>query len=182
MAEKGKEEKEVWLYQYDLTNGMATKIVKFMTGRDLEAVWHTALVVFGKEYFFGGGICSGHPGCTPYGTPIKKSLFGKTTKTQKEFEDYLNTIDNVYNAENYHIYNNNCNHFTNAIALYLCNKGLSEDILNQCKCLEGTEFGKWLIPRLENLSQGQKCVPEMIEGKKEDKNEGKKEDVKEDKK
>ena len=76
------EEKEVWLYQYDLTNGIGPSICKFMTGIEIEGVWHTSLVVFGREYFFGGGIQSGIPELTPYGKPIKKSLFGKTTKTK----------------------------------------------------------------------------------------------------
>ena len=46
----------VWLYQYDLTNGVGPKICKFMTGIEIEGVWHTSLVVYGCEYFFGGGI------------------------------------------------------------------------------------------------------------------------------
>ena len=163
------EEKEVWLYQYDLTNGIGPKICKFMTGIEIEGVWHTSLVVYGKEYFFGGGIQSDLPGFTPYGTPLKKSLLGKTTKTQKEFEDYLYTLGDVYNADNYHIYKNNCNHFTNAIALYLCNKPVPDDIVNQYKTLEGTAFGQWLISRLDAINEQSKAktiVPDVIEGKK----------------
>ena len=102
-------EHEVLLYQYDLTNGMATKVAKFMTGKDIEAIWHTSLIVYGNEYFFGGGICIGKPKCTPYGIPIKESVFGKTTKTQEEFEKYLKTIDDRYNEQTYHILKYNCN-------------------------------------------------------------------------
>ena len=166
-------EEDVWLYQYDLTNGVGPKICKFMTGIEIEGVWHSSLVVFGSEYFFGGGIQKDYPGCTPYGTPLKKRLFGKTTKTKKEFEDYLLTIDNVYNAENYHIYKNNCNHFTNAICLYLCNKPLDEDIVNQYKTLEGTAFGNWVISRLDAINEQSKAktiVPDIIEGNKNNEN------------
>ena len=162
-------EEEVWLYQYDLTNGVGPKICKFMTGIEIEGVWHTSLVVYGREYFFGGGVQCGYPECTPYGTPLKKSLFGKTTKTRKEFEDYLKTLDDVYNADTYHIYKNNCNHFTNAIALYLCNKKLPEDIVDQYKTLEGTPFGKWVISRLDAINEQSKVktiVPDIVEGKK----------------
>ena len=163
------EEKEVWLYQYDLTNGIGPKICKFMTGIEIEGVWHTSLVVFGREYFFGGGIQCDLPGYTPYGTPLKKSVFGTTTKTKEEFEEYLKTLDDVYNAETYHIYKNNCNHFTNAIALYLCGKPLPEDIVDQYKVLQGTPFGNWVISRLDAINDQSKIktiVPDIVEGKK----------------
>ena len=145
------------LYQYDLTNGYGPKICKFMTGIDIEGVWHTSLVVYGN-------------GCTPYGTPLKKSFFGKTTKTKEEFEEYLEKeLDSVYNADTYHIYKNNCNHFTNAICLYLCNKPLAEDIVNQYKTLQGTPFGDWVISKLDAINDQNKMktmVPDIVEGKK----------------
>lgn len=160
-----KKEQEVILLQYDLTGGMATKIVKFMTGLDIEGIWHTSLVIYGKEYFFGGGICKGEPRNTPYGTPLKESVFGTTNKTEEEFNEYLQSIDNVYNAENYHLLNNNCNHFTNAICQFLCGKPLPDEIVNQHKVLADTPFGKWLIPRLEAMSNKMsQAVPNIIEG------------------
>lgn len=56
-----KETYDVYLYQYDVTEGMASKIAKFMTGRDFLGLWHTSLVVYDTEYFFGGGICHDEP-------------------------------------------------------------------------------------------------------------------------
>jgi hypothetical protein len=41
-------------------------------GKQVDGVWHTGVVVFGKEFFFGGGIQSGDPGQTPYGTPVER--------------------------------------------------------------------------------------------------------------
>ena len=162
-------EEDVWLYQYDLTNGVGPKICKFMTGIEIEGVWHTSLVVYGNEYFFGGGVQKAFPETTPYGKPLKKSIFGKTTKTEEEFEKYLETLVDVYNVNTYHVYKNNCNHFTNAIALYLCGKELPDEIVNQYKTLEGTAFGKWILGRLEAISDKAKAktiVPDIIEGKK----------------
>ena len=159
-------EQTVLLYQYDLTNGMATKIAKFMTGKDIEAIWHTSLVVYGNEYFFGGGICIGQPKCTPYGIPIKESVFGKTKKTQEEFEKYLKSIDDKYNEQTYHLINNNCNHFTNDICIFLCGKGLPDEILNQHKSLSDTAFGKFILEKVQNLSnKNSQIVPNTIEGK-----------------
>ena len=165
------DKQDVLLLQYDLTNGMATKIYKFMTGKDLEAVWHTSLVVYGNEYFFGGGICVGEPRNTPYGKPIKESVFGKTSKTEEEFNKYPDSMRDVYSAENYHLLERNCNHFTDAICKFLCDKPLPDEILNQHKQLSDTAFGKYINQRLEIISkQNSKIVPETIEGKKKEEN------------
>lgn len=52
----------VELYIYDLTNGMASMMSQLLLGRHIEGIWHTAVVVFGREYFFGGhGIQAIHP-------------------------------------------------------------------------------------------------------------------------
>ena len=100
---------------------------------------------------------------------MKKSLFGKTTKTQNEFEEYLdNKLDSVYNADTYYIYKNNCNHFTNAICLYLCDKPLADNIVNQYKTLQGTPFGDWVISKLDainNKNKARTIVPDIVEGK-----------------
>ena len=50
---------KVIVYQYDLTQGMAKTMSRGLLGKQIEGVWHTAVCVFGKEYFYGGGICIG---------------------------------------------------------------------------------------------------------------------------
>ena len=49
-----------------------------MLGRRLEGIWHTAVVVHGKEYFFGGGVQSMRPGTTPAGSPDRVVEQGST--------------------------------------------------------------------------------------------------------
>jgi len=39
-------------------------------GKPVEAVYHTSVVVYGLEYFFGGGIQSATPKTTPFGHPL----------------------------------------------------------------------------------------------------------------
>ena len=46
----------VQVYAYDLTQGMAKIYGPMFIGKPVEAIYHTSVVVFGKEYFFGGGI------------------------------------------------------------------------------------------------------------------------------
>lgn len=61
---------KVVLALYDITNGMAKSMSMMLLGQQIDAVYHSALVVYGKEYYFGGGICSDAPGQTPFGKPI----------------------------------------------------------------------------------------------------------------
>lgn len=62
----------VTLYVYDLSMGLANMYSRLFVGQHFEGIWHTGIVVFGTEYFYGGGVCAMPPGTTPYGTPVKK--------------------------------------------------------------------------------------------------------------
>lgn len=62
---------KVTLLVYDITQGMAKGMSMMMIGQQIDAIFHTSLVVFGREYFFGGGICQMEPKSTPYGKPIE---------------------------------------------------------------------------------------------------------------
>lgn len=52
----------VELYIYDLTKGMAAMMSQMLLGRHIDGIWHTAVVVYGREYFFGG---QGIQSCPP---------------------------------------------------------------------------------------------------------------------
>lgn len=39
----------ITLYVYDLSNGMARQFGQQLTGRAIEGIWHTALVLYGME-------------------------------------------------------------------------------------------------------------------------------------
>ena len=57
----------VTLHVYDLSNGMAAQFSRQLIGKHIEGVWHTGIVAFNKEYYFGGGISYDPPACTPFG-------------------------------------------------------------------------------------------------------------------
>jgi hypothetical protein len=46
---------------------MAAQFSRQLIGKHIEGVWHTGIVVFSKEYYFGGGISYDDPGRTPFG-------------------------------------------------------------------------------------------------------------------
>ena len=52
---------KVTMLLYDISNGMAKQFSPMMVGKVIEAIYHSSIVVYGVEYFFGGGICTGQP-------------------------------------------------------------------------------------------------------------------------
>ena len=52
----------VAVHVYDLSNGIARAMSMAVVGKQVDMIPHTGVVVHGKEYFFGGGICSTAPG------------------------------------------------------------------------------------------------------------------------
>lgn len=52
----------VQLYVYDMTNGVAAVMSQMLLGQHIEGIWHTAIVVYGREFFFGS---SGIQSCMP---------------------------------------------------------------------------------------------------------------------
>ena len=62
---------EFLLEVYDQSHGMATAMSQAILGMRIDGIWHTGVVIFNKEYYFGGGIqCSpvGHFGQGPRGS------------------------------------------------------------------------------------------------------------------
>jgi hypothetical protein len=58
---------DIKLHVYDLSNGMAAQFSRQLIGKYVEGIWHTGIVVYGKEVYFGGGISYDPPGRTPFG-------------------------------------------------------------------------------------------------------------------
>ena len=57
----------VTLHIYDLSGGMAKNMSKQLVGKQIDGIWHTGIVIYGKEFFFGGGIAWDTPARTPFG-------------------------------------------------------------------------------------------------------------------
>ena len=53
---------QVRLAVYDLSQGMAKQFSMGFLGKQIDGIWHTGIIIWGKEYFFGGGIqvCETH--------------------------------------------------------------------------------------------------------------------------
>ena len=57
----------VKLHVYDMSQGMARQMSMQMVGKQIDGIWHTGIVIYNKEFYFGGGISYDAPGATPFG-------------------------------------------------------------------------------------------------------------------
>ncbi|XP_004247089.1 uncharacterized protein [Solanum lycopersicum] len=148
MAEDGH---KVILNVYDLSQGLARQLSTTFLGKAIEGIWHTGVVVYGHEYYFGGGIQHAPAGTTPYGTPIKVVDLGVTHIPKDVFEMYLQEISPRYTAETYSLLTHNCNNFSNEIAQFLVGATIPEYILNLPNEVTNSPMGALIMPMIQQL-------------------------------
>ncbi|XP_059660268.1 uncharacterized protein LOC132306740 [Cornus florida] len=148
MAEEGQ---KVSLNVYDLSQGLARQLSTAFLGKAIEGIWHTGVVVYGHEYFFGGGIQHGTIGKTQYGTPIKVVDLGVTHVPKDVFEMYLQEISPRYTVETYDLLNHNCNNFSNEVAQFLVGVTIPEYILNLPNEVMSSPMGSLILPMIQKL-------------------------------
>lgn len=144
----------VQLAVYDLSRGMARAMSKAILGQQIEGIWHTGIVVFGKEYYFGGGIQ-----VSPWGffaqsngmNPSQILELGQTQKTQNELENYLRSINDKFTQYTYDLINNNCNNFADVVSNFLIGKGIPSHIVDLPKIVFSTPGGAMLRPMIEQM-------------------------------
>lgn len=147
----------VQLYCYDLSGGMAESMSLMLIGRHLEAIWHTGIVVYGKEYYFDGGVGIVHssPGGSHFGTPKRVETLGTTTKGEGEFLEWVKQrrLD-TFGPTHYNLLNRNCNHFTQAAAQFLVERDIPSEIRDMIPTVLDTPLGRMLKPMLEMATRG----------------------------
>jgi len=156
--------KKVTLYVYDLSMGLANQLSRGLVGRHFEGIWHTGIVVYNTEYFFGGGIQRLPPGMTPYGVPVKKIELGTTTIEKDVFEQFLQSLArDRFRPDRYHLFDNNCNNFTDEAAKFLLGTGIPDYIKNLPQEFFQTDLGRMLRPIVDSM-MGASTQPIINEG------------------
>jgi hypothetical protein len=79
----------VKLAMYDISQGLASQHSQMLLGKHIDGIWHTSLIVYGKEYYFGKGICYNLVGNTPFGKPTRVVDLGETRKSEERFYEGL---------------------------------------------------------------------------------------------
>jgi len=113
----------VLLNWYDLSHGLARWVPPaVLGGLCLKGIWHTGIVAFGKEYWYGGKVLSSEPGTAPFPPgPAKTTHIGTTLCNREELEEFLRSEMAIkYNRERYDVLTWNCNHFSDEVAGFLC--------------------------------------------------------------
>ncbi|KAG5493657.1 hypothetical protein JIQ42_02031 [Leishmania sp. Namibia] len=148
----------VSLYRYDLTQGMARSLGPMLIGRALEGIWHTSIVVYGKEFYFDGGVGivgDPNPGHTRFGQPYRTEVLGQTTKLEEEFYAWTEQQSRAgFGPNDYRVFDNNCNSFSDAASMYLLGRHISQDVLDMIPTLLSTPIGQMLRPMLEQATSG----------------------------
>jgi len=151
---------EVRLALYDLSQGMARSLSGQFLGpaHSIDIIPHTALVVYGREYYFGGGIqsCEPHEFRRQRGIfPIEVTSLGRTTVSQREFEDWCvaRTLDGSFAPGSYDLMRRNCNNFSHEAATggLQLDRGVPDWILGVPERFLSSPMGQMIRPMLEGM-------------------------------
>lgn len=148
----------VQLNWYDVTRGYAKWLpTGVLLGQNLEGIWHTGVLAFGREYWFGGKVLASEPGKAPFPPgPIRCSDLGTTLHTKEELEDWLRfEVVPRYTRDNYDILSHNCNHFSDEVVGFLIQGGhIPDEARRQPEALIGTSGINALRPILNSWLGG----------------------------
>ncbi|CAI6341192.1 unnamed protein product [Periconia digitata] len=142
---------DVQLYVYDLSQGLARSFSQAMLGTQIDAVYHTSIVIDSIEYYYGQGVQTCRAGATHHGAPMEKIPLGKTELPLEVILEYLESLKTIYTAEAYDLFLHNCNNFSNDFAMFLVGKGIPEHITSLPETVLNTPFGQMLKPRLDAM-------------------------------
>mmetsp|Transcript_74081 Transcript_74081/g.130975 ORF Transcript_74081/g.130975 Transcript_74081/m.130975 type:complete len:673 (-) Transcript_74081:115-2133(-) len=120
----------VSLALYDLSDGLAKTLSPYLLGKTLDGLWHSSIIVFGIEYFFGGDVCRCLPGQTKFGKPTKMISLGNTLRTPTELQSFLDRrTRSDFTRQSYDVLHHNCNNFSDSVSQYLVGRRIPEEVL-----------------------------------------------------
>ncbi|KAI5186425.1 desumoylating isopeptidase 1 [Nematocida homosporus] len=131
---------EMWVY--DISNPGIRSMLELVLGIKVTGIWHTSVVVFGREYYFQSGIRADVPGSTPFGTPVRKEAFGESLLSSEEFDRFLLEQQALFSEQTYDLLENNCNHFSDVVLKCLVGRGTPEYVMALSDLLKGSPLAK----------------------------------------
>jgi thiol-disulfide isomerase/thioredoxin len=118
-------------------------------GIQIDAVYHTSIVLENIEYYFGQGVQTCRAGATHHGRPMETIKLGKTDLPMEVILEYLESLKEVYTPESYDLFAHNCNNFSNDFAMFLVGKGIPDHITSLPQTVLDTPFGQMLRPQID---------------------------------
>ena len=150
----------VQLHLYDLSQGMARVMSAQLLGKQLDGIWHTGIVAYGQEFYFGGGIQCGTPGCTHFGRPLQVIDLGETHIPRELFDEFLVDVAPRFTMHTYNLLRHNCNNFSDEVANFLVGEGIPRHILDLPDEVMSTPLGQQLMPMLSMMDAQMRTVSE----------------------
>lgn len=90
---------KVQLYVYDLSGGIARSMSGALLGVQIDAIYHTSIVMNSLEYVYDSGLKVVHPGSTHLGQPMQIIELGTTGLPIDVVMEYLDSMKDIYTAE-----------------------------------------------------------------------------------
>ncbi|XP_031571361.1 uncharacterized protein LOC116305562 [Actinia tenebrosa] len=143
----------VKLYIYELSNGLARQMSPLLLGKQIDGIWHTGVVCFGHEFFFGGGgIEYCRPGGTILGQPDEVINLGDTHIPEDVFMEYLRGLGaDAFRADKYHLFEHNCNKFSNEVTMFLTGRKIPKHIHDLPNDILNSAFGQMIKPIVDSM-------------------------------
>eukprot|EP00927_Polykrikos_kofoidii_P009788 TRINITY_DN14102_c0_g2_i1.p1 TRINITY_DN14102_c0_g2~~TRINITY_DN14102_c0_g2_i1.p1 ORF type:complete len:492 (+),score=81.10 TRINITY_DN14102_c0_g2_i1:108-1583(+) len=169
----GRRKAPVELLLYDLSDGVVQRFSGVLLGQQFEAIYHSSILVFGKEYWYGGKVFTNNPPCRKtFGEPLSSSKqfdlrpsanckglrtvhLGYTLATKDEWEKYVKqTLCRSYYPGSYDVITRNCNMFSNECVMFLTGGHIPNQILEQPELMMQTATARLLRPWLNKWLGG----------------------------
>ncbi|KAN0062595.1 hypothetical protein ACQY0O_005127 [Thecaphora frezii] len=145
----------VKLCVYDLSQGLARQLSLALTGRQIDGIWHTSIVAWDREYFFGQGISIVAPGTSHHGAPLETYDLGHTAIDRETFENLLLAdLKHRFQPQDYNLLTWNCNNFTQEVAQILTGADIPDHIRSLPNDFLSTPFGQMMKPQIEAMFRG----------------------------
>lgn len=145
----GRRPVDVTLHLYDLARNMPPSARSLILGEGMPQIWHSGLVVHGREYFFSSDTVHDVPGKTTFGKPTKVVPLGTTLWRSDEIHAFIvHECQPVFHRGTYDVVANNCNHFTDRLCMFLTGRHAPADVMAQSNMLMNMTTVRVLRPVL----------------------------------
>mmetsp|Transcript_14684 Transcript_14684/g.34645 ORF Transcript_14684/g.34645 Transcript_14684/m.34645 type:complete len:439 (-) Transcript_14684:183-1499(-) len=135
----------VKLAVYDLSHGWARILSPIFLCRRIDLAPHTSIIIYGKEYFWGGSIQRmDHEDFVAQSgqKPVEIIHLGDTEIEEQLFNDFILDASGRYTQHTYDILSHNCNNFSQECAQFLLGVDIPCHILDAPEKLKSSCLGK----------------------------------------
>lgn len=143
---------------------MARQYSQALAGVQIDAIYHTAIVLNNVEYFFGQGIHRKVPGSTHHGRPIKVIRIGRTELPFDVIEEYVQSLESIYTPESYDLFVHNCNNFTQDLSVFVVGKSIPSEIRSLPETFLRTPIGQMLRGQIDQSMRTMTQAPDAMAG------------------